>query len=98
MSTHLAIAQLQPEDNFFDVGASSMDVAELSVKISHELGRSVSVIDMFANASVQALVNFLYGDKTGQQSAQRLKHQEQLAQGKSRLNNRLKARKLLDEV
>ena len=98
VKSHLQIAQLEPEDNFFDVGASSMDVTEISIKINRELDLTISVIDLFAHASVRKLVNFLTGSIQTQQSAQIIKRQESAQRGKSRLNSRLHARKLLDEA
>jgi amino acid adenylation domain-containing protein len=98
VKNHLNIARLQARDNFFDVGASSTDVMEMAVKISQELAQPLSVIDIFSHASVAALVNFLQDKEPDLAAAQRLKRQETAALGKSRLNSRLQARRLLDEV
>lgn len=98
VKSHLQIARLDPADNFFDVGATSMDVTEISTKINHELNTPVSVIDLFAHPSVGGLVKFLQGKNSAQQSDQMMKRQESVQRGRSRLNDRLNARKLLDEA
>lgn len=98
VKAHLHIARLEPADNFFDVGATSIDVTEISVKINRELDISISVIDLFAHPSVGGLVNFLQGNIPPQLHAQPSKRKEAALRGKSRLNNRLSVRKLLDEA
>ena len=98
VKSHLQITQLEPTDNFFDVGATSIDVTDISVKINRELHLNISVIDLFAHPSISGLVKFLQGHIQAQQPAQMIKRQEAAQRGKSRLNNRLNARKLLDEA
>lgn len=98
IKSHLNISRLEPTDNFFDVGASSVDVMNMSINISRELGQALSVIDMFSHPSVEALTIYLQGSLPEHQSAQKARRHEAAQRGKSRLNDRLAARKLLDEV
>ncbi len=98
VKAHLHISRLTPGDNFFDVGASSIDVMDMATRLNRELGLTLSVIDMFAHPSIQALVKFIQGKSSEQSLLHKMKRQEAAQAGKSRLNNRLNARKLLDEV
>lgn len=97
VKSHLHLSRLEPTDNLFDVGATSMDVMAISVKITQELDVNISVIDLFAHPSVGGLVKFLQGNNSTS-SSQIVKRQEAAARGKSRLSNRLNSRKVLDEV
>lgn len=98
LSRHwLRLPKLSARDNFFDAGASSLDVTDLAGGLSRDLGLNLSVIDLFSHPSVGALARHLQGSASAPppQSAAR---QHAAERGKARLQNRLTARKLLDEA
>ncbi|MGV2787044.1 hypothetical protein GNF98_15275, partial [Clostridium perfringens] len=51
-------------DNFFDLGASSLDMIQVTAKLNEALDESIAVVDMFTYPSIHAL-------------AQRLTHSEE---------------------
>ena len=76
------------DDNFFDLGATSLDIVKLAGELSSHLGTEVSAVDLFNHASIRQLSNFI------QLPTEKIKRSEkqtkQLSQAKSRLKNRRK--------
>jgi acyl carrier protein len=48
-------------DNFFDLGAHSLTVAEVQAKLQEELGREISLVDLFQFSTVSSLASHLAG-------------------------------------
>jgi len=57
----LGVAQVGLEQNFFDLGAHSLMVAEVHMQLQQSLGREISLVDMFEFPTVRALANHLSG-------------------------------------
>jgi acyl carrier protein len=57
----LGTPNLGIEDNFFDLGAHSLTVAEVQAKLQERLGREVSLLDLFQYSTVGALASHLAG-------------------------------------
>lgn len=51
-------------DNFFDLGAHSLTVAEVQARLQQELGRDVPLVDLFEFPTVAALAAHLSGGQT----------------------------------
>lgn len=92
----LRLPKLAASDNFFDAGASSLDVTDLAGGLSRDLALNLSVIDLFSHPSVAALARHLQAPAQPARSS--TARQQAAERGKTRLQNRLTARKLLDEA
>jgi acyl-coenzyme A synthetase/AMP-(fatty) acid ligase/acyl carrier protein len=57
----LGVAQVGLDDNFFDLGAHSLTVAEVHAKLQHALSREISVVDLFQYSTVRSLGRHLAG-------------------------------------
>jgi amino acid adenylation domain-containing protein len=57
----LGVEQVGLDQNFFDLGAHSLMVAEVHMHLQQSLGREISLIDMFQFPTVCALANHLGG-------------------------------------
>ncbi|HVP64941.1 MAG TPA: non-ribosomal peptide synthetase [candidate division Zixibacteria bacterium] len=61
----LGVDSVGMEENFFDLGAHSLMVAEVHIQLQQQLGREFSLVDLFQFPTVAALATHL----TGQQNA-----------------------------
>lgn len=59
------------EDNFFDLGAHSLMVAEVHMQLKQLLAREFSLLDLFQYPTVTALANHLNGEEAVPRSASR---------------------------
>ena len=59
----LGVDQVGLEDNFFDMGAHSLMVAEVHAQLQQLLGREISLVDMFQFPTVSALAKHLGGEQ-----------------------------------
>jgi acyl carrier protein len=57
----LGAEQVGLEQNFFDLGAHSLMVAEVHMQLQQSLGREISLVDMFQFPTVRALASHLSG-------------------------------------
>ena len=57
----LGAEQVGLDQNFFDLGAHSLMVAEVHIQLQQSLGREISLVDMFQFPTVRALANHLSG-------------------------------------
>jgi len=57
----LGVEQVGLDQNFFDLGAHSLMVAEVHMHLQQSLGREISLVDMFQFPTVWALANHLGG-------------------------------------
>jgi acyl carrier protein len=56
-------------DNFFDLGAHSLTVAEAHAKLQEALGREIALLDLFQFTTVSALAAHLDAQLGGAQTA-----------------------------
>jgi len=52
-------------DNFFDLGGHSLLLARVQSRLERQLGRAVSVLDLFTHATVRALAGYLDAQQAG---------------------------------
>jgi amino acid adenylation domain-containing protein len=57
----LGVEQVGLDQNFLDLGAHSLMVAEVHMQLQQSLGREISLVDMFQFPTVRALANHLSG-------------------------------------
>ena len=60
----LGVASVGINDNFFDLGAHSLTVAEVQAKLQTELGRDISILDLFQFSTVSMLAKHLAGTQS----------------------------------
>ncbi|HEX6287892.1 MAG TPA: phosphopantetheine-binding protein, partial [Herpetosiphonaceae bacterium] len=64
----LQIEMVGMEDNFFDIGGSSIHVVQVHSKLREHLGRDVPIIDMFKYPTIGSLAKHLSQDQPEQAS------------------------------
>lgn len=67
----LGIPSVGMNDNFFDLGAHSLTVAEVQAKLQEALGREISLLDLFEFSTVSALARHLAGTESHRQVSPR---------------------------
>jgi amino acid adenylation domain-containing protein len=67
----LGSARIGAEDNFFDAGGHSLALAEVQARLSAQLEREVSIVDLFRHPSIRSLAAYLDPGDTGDQRAKR---------------------------
>jgi non-ribosomal peptide synthetase component F len=65
----LGIPSVRLTDNFFDLGAHSLTVAEAHAKLQEALGREIALLDLFQFTTVSALAAHLDTQSKGAQTA-----------------------------
>jgi amino acid adenylation domain-containing protein len=80
----LGVDSVGLDENFFDLGAHSLMVAEVHMQLQQLLDRELSLVDLFQFPTVTALANHLKGEETAPQvssrAARRLAARQQQAQ------------------
>jgi amino acid adenylation domain-containing protein len=66
----LGIPSVGLTDNFFDLGAHSLTVAEAHAKLQEALGREISLLDLFQYTTVSALAAHLGGEQAATAASQ----------------------------
>ena len=59
----LGVDSVGLNENFFDLGAHSLLVAEVHMQLQQQLGRELSLVDLFQFPTVTALANHLNGEE-----------------------------------
>jgi non-ribosomal peptide synthetase component F len=67
----LGVASVGINDNFFDLGAHSLTVAEVQAKLQTDLGREISILDLFQYSTVSALAKHFAGTQSSSLSSDR---------------------------
>lgn len=67
----LGIPSVGMNDNFFDLGAHSLTVAEVQAKLQDTLEREISLLDLFEFSTVSALARHLAGTESHRQVSPR---------------------------
>jgi non-ribosomal peptide synthetase component F len=67
----LGVPSVGMNDNFFDLGAHSLTVAEVQAKLQETLGREISLVDLFQFSTVSALAKHLTGAQSQGQFSDR---------------------------
>ncbi|MDT2236992.1 phosphopantetheine-binding protein [Paenibacillus larvae] len=87
---HLGYEQIGIHDNFFDLGASSLDLIQVRLKIIEKLNIGIGIVDIYTHTTISSLCKFL----TGRQEVE-IKQEEVVTAGQigERGKNRLQQRK-----
>ncbi|SEG59059.1 type I polyketide synthase [Paenibacillus sp. UNC499MF] len=90
---YLGIDQVGLHDNFFELGATSLDMIQMNSKLQRSLRQEVSVVDMFSHPTIHALAGLLRRSQSGTALQQEAADRTELIQdGKNRLQKRLQKR------
>ncbi|MCM3337224.1 SDR family NAD(P)-dependent oxidoreductase [Paenibacillus sp. MER TA 81-3] len=90
---YLGIDQVGAHDNFFELGATSLDMIQMNTKLQRALQHEVSVVDMFSHPTVHALAESLRRARAGEPVAEETADRSgQIHEGKHRLKQRLQKR------
>lgn len=58
----MGLEQVGIDDNFFDLGASSLDIVQVTNRLNQELGTNEAVVTLFTYPSVSALAQYIQPD------------------------------------
>ncbi|MFW5434485.1 beta-ketoacyl synthase N-terminal-like domain-containing protein [Paenibacillus apiarius] len=90
---YLGIDQVGLHDNFFELGATSLDIIQMNTKVQRALQQEVSVVDMFSHPTIHALAELIRRAQAGtglpEETADR---SGRIHDGKHRLKQRLHKR------
>lgn len=89
LTGRLGLERIGSNDNFFEVGATSLDLVSLADALSTKLNRKISAVELFDKSNITALASWL-GQSGAEQAPPRVERTEQRAKGKSRLQARIK--------
>ncbi|MGA2048282.1 MAG: non-ribosomal peptide synthetase [Terracidiphilus sp.] len=67
----LGVSEVGVNDNFFDLGAHSLTVAEVQAKLQNALHRDVSIVDLFQFSTISSLSGHLAGTQSHSQLSDR---------------------------
>jgi NAD(P)-dependent dehydrogenase (short-subunit alcohol dehydrogenase family)/acyl carrier protein len=79
-------------DNFFDLGASSLDLVQLSLKFKEAIGKEVPVVSLFRYPKIGALAKHLDGDSSAEnllKEEQEKKRAGEMQKGRQTMHSRL---------
>lgn len=65
----LGATVIGPNDNFFDLGAHSLTVAEVQVKLQNALGQEIPIVDLFQFSTVRSLAAHLAGTQPAKEQS-----------------------------
>ncbi|AZK48521.1 type I polyketide synthase [Paenibacillus lentus] len=87
--------QVGIHDNFFDLGASSLDMIQVTGKINEALNESLAVVDMFTYPTIHALAQRLGKSEAMEAEEAEMEHQliDTVAKGKKRQQEQRKKRR-----
>lgn len=87
VSEVLDIETVHPNDNFFDLGGSSLHLIRLNNILKKEFNEEISVIELFQNPNVAALVRYFSNGGVDAEEMKEMKEidQERINFGKNRL-------------
>ncbi|MFD3268922.1 SDR family NAD(P)-dependent oxidoreductase [Paenibacillus dendritiformis] len=91
---YLGLDQVGLHDNFFELGATSLDIIQMNAKLQRALGREVAVVDMFTHPTIHSLAESLRraADKETVPPEEMADRSERIHDGKNRLKQRLQKR------
>ncbi|MCK4763469.1 MAG: amino acid adenylation domain-containing protein, partial [Candidatus Aminicenantes bacterium] len=86
----LELERVGLDDNFFDIGGTSLDIFKVNTGIKEEFDREIPVVSMFRHTTVRSLVHLLEeGEEEGLPEAKRLEFAAALNEGKKIMKKRI---------
>ncbi len=89
----LRVERVGVDDNFFDLGASSLLLAQVHTRLQERLGREILLVEVFNHPTVRALAGHLEDGGAASTNAHVADRTAQLRQGRDRLRQRLQQKR-----
>ncbi|MBN3963087.1 non-ribosomal peptide synthetase [Nostoc sp. NMS8] len=80
LSELLKIDRVGIDDNFFDLGATSILILQVAVRVQQELGIELSAVKLFQYSTISSLANYLHSNQNSQPSSNKLQNRAQRQQ------------------
>jgi amino acid adenylation domain-containing protein len=80
LSELLKIDRVGIDDNFFDLGASSISILQVAVRVQQELNIELSAVKLFQYSTISSLAKYLHSNQNSQPSSDKLQNRAQRQQ------------------
>ncbi|MEH1765145.1 MAG: amino acid adenylation domain-containing protein [Nostoc sp.] len=80
LSDLLKIDRIGIDDNFFDLGGSSISILQVAVRVQKELGIQLPTVKLFQYSTIASLANYLHSNQNSQPSSDKLQNRAQRQQ------------------
>ncbi|MEH1947796.1 MAG: non-ribosomal peptide synthetase [Nostoc sp.] len=80
LSELLKIDRVGIDDNFFDLGATSISILQVAARIKQELGIELSAVKLFQYSTIGSLAKYLHSNQNSQPSSDKLQNRAQRQQ------------------
>lgn len=88
LADRLGVEKIGTADNFFELGANSLDMVHLAKKLSEKLEKKVSAVELFNHTTVTTLSEYLSADQSDLQAVPDRK--KEISKAKQRLKKRMR--------
>ncbi len=76
----LKIDRVGIDDNFFDLGGTSISILQVAVRVQQKLGIKLSAVKLFQYSTIGSLANYLHSNQNSQPSSDKLQNRAQRQQ------------------
>ena len=96
---YLGIEEVGVNDNFFDLGATSLDIIQVNIQLKEVLRKDIHVVKFFTNPTVSSLARYIIkgheekGERIPVKTGRAGEVNQSLGKGKTSLQNRFNIRK-----
>ncbi|WP_442939133.1 non-ribosomal peptide synthetase [Nostoc sp.] len=80
LSDLLKIDRIGIDDNFFDLGATSISILQVAARVKQELGIELPTVKLFQYSTIGSLANYLHSNQNSQPSSDKLQNRAQRQQ------------------
>ncbi|MEH2049306.1 non-ribosomal peptide synthetase [Nostoc sp.] len=80
LSDLLKIDRIGIDDNFFDLGGTSISILQVAVRVQKELGIQLPTVKLFQYSTIASLANYLHSNQNSQPSSDKLQNRAQRQQ------------------
>ena len=80
LSELLKIDRVGIDDNFFDLGGTSISILQVAVRVQQELGIELPAVKLFQYSTIGSLANYLHSNQNSQPSSDKLQNRAQRQQ------------------
>jgi amino acid adenylation domain-containing protein len=80
LSELLKIDRVGIDDNFFDLGATSISILQVAVRVQQELSIELSAVKLFQYSTIGSLAKYLHSNQNSQPSSDKLQNRAQRQQ------------------
>lgn len=80
LSELLKIDRVGIDDNFFDLGGTSISILQVAVRLQYELGIELPTVKLFQYSTIGSLANYLHSNQNSQPSHDKLQNRAQRQQ------------------